>query len=71
MGHEEGQVGCWVVAFAVRSMVLAWIQAFFGASVAVSVTAALRMGTAIVPLPICFTQAAGTTRVISESALTP
>lgn len=55
----------------VMSMVLAQLQAFFGASVAVSVTAALRMGPAIVPLPICLTPAAGTTRVISESELTP
>lgn len=69
-GVERGS-GCGVVAAAVRSMALARLQAFFGASVAVSVTAALRMGTAIVPLPICFTPATGTTRVISESALTP
>lgn len=39
-------------------------------SVAVSVTAALRMGPAIVSLPIWLTPAAGTTRVISESELT-
>ena len=72
MGHEECQVEeGWGGAAAVRSMVLAKLQAFFVASVAVSVTAALRMGPAIVPLPICLTPAAGTTRVIYESELTP
>lgn len=54
----------------VWSMTLEWFQAFFEASVAVSVTAALGMGTAIVSLPICLTLAAGTTRVISDSELT-
>lgn len=60
MGHEEGQVVCRGGRGGVgvrRSMALARLQAFFGASVAVSVTAALRMRPAIVPLPICFTPA--------------
>lgn len=70
-GSGGGGAGRSAVGAAARSVVLARLQAFFGASVAVSVTAALCMGPSIVPHPICLTPAAGTTRVISESALTP
>jgi len=64
MGHEEGGG-----MLPVRSVALARLQAFFGASVAVSVTAALCMGRAIVPPPP--PASPRLTRVISESALAP